>query len=122
MHLEMNKRPEIVFQRTCTFSNIHALSNGVYFHVTVLVVVLLVRRTNGQASSIGSKRKAELTRQRLEAKGFTKDVVAAVRTPVGLAIGAETPEEIAISILSEIIGVRRGRAPGPDTELETKEK
>jgi xanthine dehydrogenase accessory factor len=57
---------------------------------------------------IGSRRKAELTRQRLEHKGFPREAIARVRSPVGLAIGAETPEEIAISILGELIADHRG--------------
>lgn len=65
---------------------------------------------------IGSRRKAELTRQRLEAKGFTAAQIARVRCPVGVAIGAETPAEIAVSIVGELIAVRRGARP----DLETK--
>jgi xanthine dehydrogenase accessory factor len=57
---------------------------------------------------IGSRRKAELTRQRLEHKGFNEADIARVRSPVGVAIGAETPEEIAVSILAELIAERRG--------------
>jgi xanthine/CO dehydrogenase XdhC/CoxF family maturation factor len=34
-----------------------------------------------------------------------------VRTPVGLAIGAQTPEEIAVSIVAELVAVRRGATP-----------
>ncbi|HEY8767967.1 MAG TPA: XdhC family protein [Dehalococcoidia bacterium] len=34
--------------------------------------------------------------------------MAAVRTPIGIDIGAETPEEIAVAIMAEIIAVRRG--------------
>jgi len=68
---------------------------------------------------IGSRRKAELTRKRLVAKGFTEEQVAALRAPVGLAIGAETAEEIAVSILGELIAVRRG-APLSAAALESK--
>jgi xanthine dehydrogenase accessory factor len=60
---------------------------------------------------IGSLRKAELTRQRLQHKGFDAEKIATVRSPVGLAIGAETPEEIAVSILGELIADRRGVLP-----------
>jgi xanthine dehydrogenase accessory factor len=67
---------------------------------------------------IGSRRKAKLTRDRLAHKGFPQEVIARVRIPVGLAIQAETPEEIAISILSELIAVRRGAKL--TTALETK--
>jgi xanthine dehydrogenase accessory factor len=57
---------------------------------------------------IGSRRKAELTRQRLAHKGFEEAAIARVRSPVGVAIGAETPEEIAVSIVAELIAERRG--------------
>lgn len=66
---------------------------------------------------IGSRRKAELTRQRLAHKGFSDADIARVRIPVGLAIRAETPEEIAVSILGELIALRR---KATDLDLETK--
>jgi xanthine dehydrogenase accessory factor len=73
---------------------------------------------------IGSRRKAALTRQRLETMGFAPEAIQRVRSPVGLAIAAETPEEIAVSILGELIAVRRGASiGGPDAtmpRLETK--
>ena len=57
---------------------------------------------------LGSKKKAAATREKLCAAGFSPEAVAAVHMPVGLAIGAETPEEIAVSIAAEIIACRRG--------------
>ena len=69
---------------------------------------------------IGSARKALLTRERLHAKGFSEALIERVRSPAGLAIGAETPEEIAISILAEMIARRRGLALEGATRLETK--
>ncbi|MFO0726978.1 MAG: xanthine dehydrogenase accessory protein XdhC [Myxococcota bacterium] len=69
---------------------------------------------------IGSRRKAELTRQRLDAKGFAAEEIARLRCPVGLAIGAETPEEIAVSILAELIWVRRGKTAEGEIRLEEK--
>lgn len=56
---------------------------------------------------IASRRKAELTRQRLRQKNFSEPDIAHVRAPVGLDIAAETPEEIAVSILAELIAHRR---------------
>lgn len=58
---------------------------------------------------IGSRAKAERTRQRLEAKGFSEADRARVRMPLGLEIGARTPDEIAISVVAELIAWRRGR-------------
>jgi len=56
---------------------------------------------------IGSKRKVEEVRGHLLKKGVPAEVLDSVHSPIGLEIGAETPEEIAISILAEIVRVRR---------------
>ncbi len=58
---------------------------------------------------VGSQRKALLTRERLRNKGFVDDDIARLRCPAGLDIGAETPEEIAVSIVAEMVQVRRRR-------------
>ena len=57
---------------------------------------------------IGSRRKLALCRERLLAAGFTAEEYARVHAPIGLAIGAETPEEIAVSVTAELIAVRAG--------------
>jgi xanthine dehydrogenase accessory factor len=62
------------------------------------------------AAMVGSKRKALLTRQRCEAKGIPDERIAQLRSPAGLDIGAETPEEIALSIVAEMVAVRRREA------------
>lgn len=58
---------------------------------------------------IGSRRKLALCKDRLLAEGFTQAEYARVHAPIGLAIGAETPEEIAVSIAAELIAVRAGK-------------
>ena len=57
---------------------------------------------------LGSRRKTLMIYRRLMEQGITKDRIKEVYAPVGLNIGALTPEEIAVSIMSEIIMVRRG--------------
>lgn len=57
---------------------------------------------------IGSRAKALRTRARLAAKGFAEAEIARVRMPLGVAIGARSPEEIAVSIAAELIAWRRG--------------
>jgi len=52
---------------------------------------------------IGSRRKADKTRALLVERGHDEEAVAAISTPVGLDIGAETPEEIAVSVVAELI-------------------
>ena len=55
---------------------------------------------------IGSKRKIQAIFSHLLAKGITRKQLDRVHSPIGLPIGAETPEEIAVSIMAEIIQVR----------------
>ena len=57
---------------------------------------------------IGSKRKLALCRERLLQAGFTAEEYEKVHAPIGLAIGAETPAEIAVSVTAELIAVRAG--------------
>jgi xanthine dehydrogenase accessory factor len=62
---------------------------------------------------MGSKRKTLLIYKHLLKKGYSPDALRKVKAPVGLDIGALTPEEIAVSVLAEIIMVRRGGKGGP---------
>jgi xanthine dehydrogenase accessory factor len=57
---------------------------------------------------VGSRTKRARFLARLRERGFDEATLARLRTPVGVAIGAVSPEEIAISILAELVGVRRG--------------
>jgi xanthine dehydrogenase accessory factor len=62
---------------------------------------------------IGSKRRTNIVLQRLRDSGASNENLARVHAPVGLDIGAVTPEEVALAILAEIIAVRRGRKGTP---------
>jgi xanthine dehydrogenase accessory factor len=69
---------------------------------------------------VASARRAAAVREYLELAGAPADRAAALRAPCGLDLGAATPGEVAVSILAEIVQVRRGRAsfvaaPGPAT-------
>ncbi len=57
---------------------------------------------------IGSRRRWETTRRQLLEVGMVPAQFDKVRSPIGLELNAETPEEIAVSILAEIIMLRRG--------------
>jgi xanthine dehydrogenase accessory factor len=70
-------------------------------------------RGAGYLGMIGSKRRTGAVLQHLRDEGFAEEELARVRTPIGLDIGAETPEEIAISIMAEVIMLRRGGQGGP---------
>ena len=55
---------------------------------------------------MGSKRRVLIVKQDLDAEGVSKEILDSVYTPIGLKIGAETPEEIAVSVMAEIIEVK----------------
>ena len=57
---------------------------------------------------IGSKRRWQITREKLIEQGISKKKLDKVISPMGIEINAESPEEIALSILSEIVMLQRG--------------
>jgi len=61
---------------------------------------------------IGSRRKVKMVFDELQKDGIAEEALAAVHAPIGLDIHAETPEEIALSIMAEIVMVRRGGKGG----------
>lgn len=68
-----------------------------------------LRRGFAYVGGVGSRAKAERTRQRLEAKGFGDGDRARIRMPIGADIGARTPDEIAVAIAAELIAWRKRR-------------
>ncbi|MDO8613149.1 MAG: XdhC/CoxI family protein [Dehalococcoidia bacterium] len=67
---------------------------------------------------IGSKRRVAAVLQHLIDDGLDPEAVRRVHTPIGLDIGAETPEEIAVSIMAEVVQVRRGGSGRPMREAK----
>jgi xanthine dehydrogenase accessory factor len=70
----------------------------------------LLRKPSAYLGVIGSRRKAERFKLRLRAAGFTEGELERVRSPMGVAISALTPAEIAVSIVGELIAHRRSRS------------
>ena len=66
---------------------------------------------------LGSKPKIVHIFSGLQGRGVGTDELAKVHAPLGLAIGAQTPEEIAVSILAEMVAVRRGIDPAQSKSL-----
>ena len=62
---------------------------------------------------VGSKRKVADILGRLESEGVPRERIERVYSPIGLDIGAQTPEEIAVSIAGEIVNIRRRGQPHP---------
>ena len=69
-------------------------------------------RTNAcYVGMIGSKKKIKTLYQNLMKKGISKEALKRVHAPIGLEINSETPEEIAVSIVAELIKVRGEHVP-----------
>lgn len=96
-----------VFKKTPVDKNtfIVIVTHGHAFDMECLEAAL--KTGAGYIGMIGSDAKIKLVFSALMKKGFKKDKLALIHTPVGLDIGAETPEEIAVAIAGEIIQINR---------------
>lgn len=72
------------------------------------IVQDLLRRPLQFVGMVGSVPKQRKFALRLRARGFSDEQIARLHTPLGMPIGADTPEEIAVSAMGELIAVRRG--------------
>lgn len=73
------------------------------------VEVQLLQGSAAYVGVIGSRKKTAYVNRRLREAGITEEAIASVHTPIGTAIKAVTPEEIAVSITGEMICVRATR-------------
>lgn len=64
------------------------------------------------AGLIGSKRRTSIVIDRLRQKGAIDEQLNKIHAPIGLDIGAISPEEVALAIIAEIVAVRRGASGG----------
>lgn len=76
----------------------------------------VVTRGANYVGMIGSKRRVSTVLRHLAEEGYPLEALEQVYTPIGYDIGAETPEEIAVSIMAEVIAVRRGGSGRPMRE------
>ncbi|MDQ3905924.1 MAG: XdhC family protein, partial [Actinomycetota bacterium] len=79
------------------------------------VLVELLRSGRGFCGALGSRHTQEVRHRRLRAAGITEEELARLHGPMGLDLGASTPAETAVSLVAEVIAVRRGRSGGPLT-------
>jgi xanthine dehydrogenase accessory factor len=73
---------------------------------------ILLRSEARYIGVIGSRRTQLQRRERLREEGFDEDDIKRLSGPIGLDLGAVSPEEIAVSILAEIVARRHGRSGG----------
>ncbi|MFI1755351.1 XdhC family protein [Streptomyces sp. NPDC020571] len=89
------------------------LTHDAKFDVPLLTEAL--RRPVAFVGAMGSRRTHEDRDRRLREAGLTEDELSGLRSPIGLDLGARTPEETALSIAAEIVAARRGGTGVPLT-------
>ncbi|MDY6793113.1 MAG: XdhC/CoxI family protein [Thermodesulfobacteriota bacterium] len=102
----------IVLPFSDVFEKIHISSSSYIVIITrghiqdLNVLREALKRSDGYIGMIGSKRKREKIYQALMEEGVSDERLKQVHSPIGLDIDAETPEEIAVSIVAELIQAR----------------
>lgn len=86
-----------------------------------LIVDQIARRDLRYLGMLGSRRKVALTWELLTSWGVPRDRLDVIHAPIGIPIGADTPEEIAVSVVAEMIGVRRAQTRRRGGALVTSE-
>lgn len=66
-------------------------------------------RSYAYVGMMGSKRRAAIVRKDLEESGFSQEIISGLHSPIGLSIGGQTPEEIALSVISEVVMCKNDR-------------
>ncbi|WP_187357089.1 XdhC family protein, partial [Actinomadura sp. CNU-125] len=101
---------ETVDERTA----ICVLTHDPKFDVPLLEIAL--RTEAGYVGAMGSRRTHDDRLARLREAGLGEDELARLRSPIGLDLGARTPEETAVSIAAELVQLRWGGSGRPLTE------
>ena len=111
--------PEAVQTIVCDFSKAFSMltiKNSTYIIIVTrghsfdeIILEQAVKTQAKYIGMIGSKRKVLTTYDHLRQRGVTDEMLNRVHAPIGLDIGAMTAEEIAVSIIAEMIRVRRGK-------------
>ena len=100
--------PEAFGHISVSGSSYLAIVTRGHIHDTTVLRAALERDV-AYIGMIGSRRKRDVVYQALMEEGVPKERFAQVHSPIGLDIGGETPEEIAVSIVAELIQVRAAR-------------
>lgn len=99
-------------------TSIAVLTHDPKFDEPTLRVVLA--REVGYVGAIGSRKTSEERSERLKRSGVTDEQLSRIHGPVGLNIGATSPEEMALAIMAEIVATRHGKDRASVTNWKTK--
>lgn len=112
----LHAMPEEFFAREDLSPYSHVVLVGWSHKIDTELLYHLVRKYPGWIGVISSKTKRGEMFRRLKARGIEEAALERIVAPVGLAIGAETPAEIAVSILGQIISSVKGSAAPVESE------
>lgn len=99
-------------------THILLVTRGHKYDYDCLVRVLRVDPAPAYIGMIGSRRRVRATFVQLLEDGIPRERLGVIHAPVGLDIGAETPEEIAVAVAAELVLARRGGTGTPLRDLE----
>jgi xanthine dehydrogenase accessory factor len=88
-------------------TSVAVLTHDPKFDEPTLKVVL--NRQVGYVGAIGSRKTSEERNERLKKQGLTDEQIAIIHGPIGLNIGATSPEEMALAIMAEVVATRHGK-------------
>src|SRR5947209_3037181 len=88
-------------------TSVAVLTHDPKFDEPTLKVVL--SRQVGYVGAIGSRKTGEERNERLKKQGLTDEQISHIHGPIGLNIGATSPEEMALAIMAEIVAARHGK-------------
>lgn len=99
--------PDFIAAHAWRFDEALVLVNRNYVLDREALAAALAHPGFGYLGMIGSQRKVRMVYDELRQSGVSDEALATVHAPVGLEIGADSPMEIAVSILAEIMGILR---------------
>jgi xanthine dehydrogenase accessory factor len=100
-------------------SHILLVTRGHKYDYECLIRALRADPAPAYIGMIGSRRRVRATYVQLIEEGFDRTLIDRIHAPVGLDIGSETPEEIAVSVAAELVMLRRG---GTGVPLKDRER
>ena len=97
-------------------TSVAVLTHDPKFDEPTLKVVL--SRTVGYVGAIGSRKTGQERNERLQKQGLTEAQIQRIHGPIGLNIGATSPEEMALAIMAEIVASRHGKDSASVTDWQ----
>lgn len=99
-------------------SHLLLVTRGHKYDYECLIRALRTDPTPAYIGMIGSRRRVRATYVQLLEEGFDRSLIERIHAPVGLDIGAETPEEIAVAVAAELVMLDRGGTGAPLRDVE----